>query len=239
MTLAATASAAPHTAADFSLSAQQVAFFRTFGFLKLPRLFAPDLARIVDGFEDAFASRAPDRIIREDPLQETDNAAFADRKRVILFQIVEQSEKLGWLASDPRVRNIVQSIVGERYEARPTDGHIFHCDTSWHPDKGSDARFRLKLSFYLDPQRADSGAIRVIPGSHFSESAYAQALLDNLYGSPRKVQENYGIDAHEVPSWTIETDPGDLVCWDFRTFHATFNGFERRRLFSMTYCEPA
>jgi ectoine hydroxylase-related dioxygenase (phytanoyl-CoA dioxygenase family) len=221
----------------FRLSPQQVTFFRTFGFLKLPGLFKADIERLKEGFDEAFATRTPDKIIRNDALQETDNPVFKDRKRVILFNLVEQSDKLRWVASDPRVLNIVTTLVGQRYEARPTDGHVFDCDTSWHPDMGSDNRFRLKLSFYLDPQRHNSGAIRVIPGSQFDTSDFAQGLLANAYGSPQMLKDSYGVDASEIPCWTIESDPGDLICWNFKIFHATFHGFEQRRLFSMTFAE--
>ena len=32
--------------------------------------------------------------------------------------------------------------------------------------------------------------------------------------------------------------PGDVVAWNFRTIHASFNGQERRRLFSLNFKEP-
>jgi hypothetical protein len=235
-TIADAASTPATVPATFELTSQQVEFFRTFGFLKLPRLFAAEVATLIEGFDEAFATRTPDRIIRDDKLQETENSAFPDRKRVILFNLVEHSQKLRWLTHDPRVLGIVRGLIGDNYEAKPTDGHVFDCDTSWHPDVGIDDRFRVKLSFYLDPQRADRGAIRLIPGSHFHDGAYAQTLLQNLYTSPSTIKMNYGVDADEIPCWVVETDPGDLLCWNFRTFHATFHGFEKRRLFSMTYC---
>src|SRR4051812_13025266 len=110
------------TASGFRLSSQQVAYFRTFGFLKLPGLFRPEIERIIEGFEEVFATQEPDKVITEDPLQDTDNAAFQNRRRLIMFRIIERSDKLRWLASDPRVLNIVTSIIGDRYDARPTDG---------------------------------------------------------------------------------------------------------------------
>jgi len=226
------------SATAFHLSAQQLQYFQSFGFIKLPGLFKPEIERLQEGFDEAFATRTPNKILREDPLQETDNPTFTDRKRVILFHLIEKSDALRWLASDPRVLNIVTAILGDDYETRPTDGHIFDCDTSWHPDMdlGGDNRARLKLSFYLDPQRANSGAIRLMPGSHL-DGDYANALMTNLYGSPHKVKALCGVDASEIPCWTVETDPGDLICWNFRAFHATFHGFERRRLFSMTFAK--
>jgi hypothetical protein len=228
---------AARPAQTFSLTSQQVAFFHTFGFLKLPGLFKADADRLIAGFDEAFATHAPDKVITDDMLQDTDNPVFTDRKRSIIFRIVERTESLRWLMTDARIRGIVQSLVGDRYEARPTDGHIFDCDTSWHPDMGSDDRFRVKLSFYLDPQRANSGAIRLIPGSHYVDCDYSKTLLQDLYGRPQKVRQVYGVEAEEIPCCTIDTDPGDLLCWNFRTFHATFHGFQRRRLFSMTFAE--
>ena len=222
-------------AAAFRLTPQQVNFFHTFGFLKFPGLFKNEIAGITEGFEEVFANNEPDRVLSDDPLQETDTV-FENRRRMIMYRIIERSPKLSWLASDPRLHNIASSVIGGPYELRPTDGHVFHCDTSWHPDKGSDNRFRMKISFYLDPQRANGGAIRVIPGSQFADSDYATTLLSNLYGSPQKAKDNYGIEADHVPCVTLESDPGDIICWNISTFHATFHGFARRRLFSMTFC---
>jgi hypothetical protein len=222
-------------AGAFNLSRQQVAFFHTFGFLKLPGLFKDEIAGITEGFDEVFANNEPDLVLSDDPLQETDTV-FENRRRMIMYRIIHRSDKLRWLATDPRLHNIASSVIGAKYELRPTDGHVFHCDTSWHPDKGSDNRFRIKMSFYLDPQRANSGAIRLIPGSQHQESAFANDLLLNLYGSPQMVKDNYGIEADAVPCVTVETDPGDMICWNISTFHATFHGFARRRLFSMTFC---
>ena len=35
----------------------------------------------------------------------------------------------------------------------------------------------------------------------------------------------------------IETEPGDLVVWDFRSVHASYHGHTGRRLFSINYRE--
>src|SRR5712691_1649585 len=91
------------SATAFHLSAQQLEYFQSFGFIKLPGLFKPEIERLREGFDEAFATRPPNKILREDPLQETDNPTFTDRKRVILFHIIEKSDALRWLASDPRV----------------------------------------------------------------------------------------------------------------------------------------
>ena len=222
------------------LTQQQVEYFRTFGFLVLPGLFKADADRLIEGFDDVFAREAPDLVLTDDPLQQTDNPTFDQKRRRIIIPFIDRSENLAWLGRDPRVLGVVTSILGTNYEPEPTDGHIFDCDTSWHRDYGYGSRdeaFRLKLSFYLDAQRADSGAIRVIPGSHHHEGAYARRLLHNAYGNPKRIRDNYGMEPDQIPCWAIASDPGDLICWDYRTVHASFHGFKRRRLLSMTFRE--
>ncbi len=41
--------------------------------------------------------------------------------------------------------------------------------------------------------------------------------------------------AEEIPAWPVETDPGDVLVWSFRTFHASFHGREGRRSFFLTF----
>ena len=41
---------------NFVLTKSQVAYFKTFGFLKIPALYAPEIDRIREGFEEVFAN---------------------------------------------------------------------------------------------------------------------------------------------------------------------------------------
>jgi ectoine hydroxylase-related dioxygenase (phytanoyl-CoA dioxygenase family) len=91
------------------------------------------------------------------------------------------------------------------------------------------------MSFYLDTLRAETGAVRIIPGSNFLHSDYTKALHDNLFQAPRGIREAFGVEADEIPSYVIDNDPGDLLVWDFRTFHASFHGGDRRRSFSLVW----
>ena len=96
----------------------------------------------------------------------------------------------------------------------------------------------VKLSFYLDTLRADSGAIRVIPGTNFFNENFATNLRKRI-NEPEKIASEFGVPDRELPSVPIETDPGDVVAWDFRTIHASFYGGRRRRLFSINFRERA
>jgi hypothetical protein len=215
--------------ARFELSPQQVAYFETFGFLRIPGLFADDIGRITDGFERIFAAR---------PHMETHETLHLDERRLIIPGFIEHDPFLHGLLDDHRVAGTVRGLMGDEYEYCQSDGNLFYCESSWHPDTYSAplTRYHVKLSFYLDPIDSASGAIRLIPGTNFQTSRFARTLRRGL-DDPQQISEVFGVDGRDIPSWTLATDPGDLVVWNFRTIHASYNGGQRRRLFSMNFRE--
>jgi len=214
------------------VSAQQKAYYDTFGFVVVRGLFADDAPRILDGFEEVFADE-------NHPRMETFEELHLDQRRVIIPQFVPRSPKLAWLLEDARVLGIVEGLLGPGAEYAESDGNLFFCESSWHPDTyGAPlTRRHVKLSFYLDSLHGESGAIRMIPGTNHHRTPYAKALRANLE-DPRGIAETYGVEPNEIPSWTLSSEPGDVIAWDFRTIHASFNGGERRRLFSINFRGP-
>jgi len=223
----------------FQLSPQQRAFFDAFGFLKIPGLFRAEIDALAAAFDAVFAAHPPSMVISsdEDVLQRTPRAATRTYRHIIAPDFVEKSPVLRDLPDDPRVRGVVAGLVDRPVEYRASDGHLFHCDTSWHYDAYGTPleQTTIKLSFYLDRLRADSGAIRVIPGTHDHLSAFSRRLQETLYRAPDGIRELYGVDAEEIPSWTLDNDPGDVLVWSFRTFHASFHGREGRRSFFLAF----
>jgi hypothetical protein len=215
----------------YLLSPQQVHFFETFGFLKLPGLFANDITEIIGGFEDLFGNK-------DQPVWETKEALHGDARRVIIPGFIEQSPRLAPLQHDPRVIGIVQSLVGREYKWASSDGNLFYCESYWHPDTYAAPlhEYHIKLSFYLDDLTGNSGAIRIIPGSHFHKQTFARTLLRD-FKDPSTVMERFGVAGGDIPSITVESKPGDLIVWNFRTIHGSYNGGERRRLFSLNFGE--
>ena len=214
------------------LSPQQIAFFETFGFVKLPGLFRAEADRLIAGFEEVFANEAS-------PVMETNEKLHLEQRRVIALSIIDKSDDLRWLRDDPRVLGVVHALMGERYEFAESDGSLFYCESSWHADTyGAPLdQYHLKLSFYLDPLDGDSGAIRMIPGTNHFREVFGRTLRKNLM-NPTKIKRIYGVEGNEIPSWPIDSQPGDVIVWNYRTIHASYNGGERRRLFSMSFREP-
>ena len=221
----------PMADSRYLLSPQQIHFFDTFGYLKISGLFADDIDEIISGFEALFNDK-------DQPVWETKEALHGDERRVIIPGFIEQSPQLAPRQHDPRVVGIVQSLVGRDYTWASSDGNLFYCESYWHPDTYSAplGQYHIKLSFYLDDLNAESGAIRLIPGSQFHNQTFARTLNRNFHDAT-KISEFFGVAGGEIPSVTMENTPGDLIIWNFRTIHGSYNGGERRRLFSLNFGE--
>jgi ectoine hydroxylase-related dioxygenase (phytanoyl-CoA dioxygenase family) len=225
------------THVDFGLSEQQVTYFKTFGFLTIRGLFAPDVERIRSGFEEVFATEIPEVIDPDNPYHRTQDQQYTRETRAMIRQFVDKSPDLQWLRTDARVLGVARSLLGDRFVYAESDGNLFNCDVYWHIDVyGATADVEhIKLSFYLDALRRDTGALRVIPGSQVAGTSYAGVLYRHLSREPSRVADHLGVAVDEVPSWTVDVDPGDVVVGNFRTMHASFNGGVRRRLFTMNF----
>ncbi|HYE06254.1 MAG TPA: phytanoyl-CoA dioxygenase family protein [Planctomycetota bacterium] len=199
-----------------------VAFFQAFGYLALPGALAGDYGWISDEFEQVWRDR-PD--IRHDGSQRTMFPAL----------FIAQRPRLTALLEHPAVVAIADALLGEGWSLYGGDGNFYSGDTGWHSDCGP-AQWQpkttlrhLKIAFYLDPLTADTGALRVIPGSHHFGDRYAD-LLENgaLSGRP----------GQSIPAQALPITPGDLIAFDHRLKHAAFGGAQRRRMFTINLLAP-
>jgi ectoine hydroxylase-related dioxygenase (phytanoyl-CoA dioxygenase family) len=228
---------APVADGAFTLSEQQVQFFETFGFLRLPALFAPEIDTIRDGFDEVFAAQEAQVLSPENEYHRARDAQFDDETRLIIPAFIDKSAKLRWLRDDARVVGIARALLGESYVYAESDGNIMNCDVWWHVDAyGAFAEHdHIKLFFYLDPLRHEGGALRFVPGTHLTDGTYAKKLRKLLTLEPATVSQRLGVAVEDIPSWTLEVDPGDVIVGDFRTLHASFNGSVGRRLFTVNF----
>jgi len=216
-------------------SAQRV-FYETFGYLKLPGVFTDDVERISRGFDEVFESDGPRLALEPDNRYHHVRDGREDATvRTIIPSFIDQSDDLSWIRTDPRVLDVVEGILGPGARYAESDGNLINCDVRWHTDVYGveDDAAHLKLFFYLDPLRAETGALRVMPGSHgdghFAEEVQRTVhLLDQL-------PDRWGCGFDEVPATVVDVDPGDLVIMDFKTVHASLGGLSGRRLFTVNF----
>ena len=204
------------------LSEDQMDQFRTFGFLAFPGLLDDCVDRIIEEFEAIWAAHGGGHDGREH-----DGTA---RSAIVPFP--DRSEYLSSLLDDPRVHGIVSSICGEDFNYTSGDGNLYAGDSRWHSD-GYNTRsvLSIKVAFYLDPTTKDTGALRVIPGSHRVGEPFADALEGHLRNG------GFGIHPSSVPACALETTPGDLLVFDHNIKHSSFGGSKRRRMYTMNFTE--
>jgi ectoine hydroxylase-related dioxygenase (phytanoyl-CoA dioxygenase family) len=204
------------------ISAQQRAFFDTFGYLVIPGILAADMAWISEEYDAIYRSQAEQVV----PLQQGATGAWAS---TINHLFVSMSPRLSTLIEDPRIVGICEGLLGTGHVICGGDGTIFHTNTSWHSDGWgafTDQVRHIKVSCYLDPLTSTTGALRVIPGSQHAGDRYSE-ILNGQVSDPLG---SYARPLQEVPCVSCETRPGDIVIFDWRTKHASFGGSGRRRL---------
>ena len=206
------------------LSDQQIEFFRTFGFLSFPGLLQDRVESIVGAFEKLFEMHGGGH----------NGQGHDGTQRSCILPFIDQSDYLSSLLDDPRIDGIAATLLGDDYNYMGSDGNYYVGNTWWHRDGYLERDFKhLKIAFYLDPVTSDSGALRVIPGSHLLDDRFGSALTALIPDSDRTL----GMSASQLPSVALETQPGDIVCFDHNTFHASFGGGSRRRMFTINYSQ--
>jgi hypothetical protein len=203
---------------DLQLTEQQLAFFDTFGYLVLPGLVKDRAEAISREFDLIFAARGGGHF----------GKAHDGKARSCIVPFVDQSEYLCSLLDDPRIHGLCASLLGDDFNYMGSDGNYYVGDTGWHSDgwHPPDRRF-IKIAFYLDPLTRDSGALRVIPGSHKVGDQYADALQNS------RCDTAWGIHGRDVPAIALETLPGDIAVFNHNTKHAAFGGGQWRRMFTL------
>ena len=204
------------------LTEQQLAFFETFGYLSFPGLLADCVDRVIEEFETIWAARGGGH----------HGDTHDGKQRSCIVPFPDQSEYLSSLLDDPRIHDIADSVCGDDFNYSSGDGNFYAGDTNWHSDgSGADRILSIKIAYYLDPLTRETGALRVIPGSHRAGDAFADCVNRNI----RESGKLWGIEGRDVPALALETIPGDIVMFNHNLKHAAFGGSERRRMFTMNF----
>jgi ectoine hydroxylase-related dioxygenase (phytanoyl-CoA dioxygenase family) len=198
------------------LSSQQVDFFETFGFLVFPGLLKDDIDWIRQEFEAVF----------------TDHGLVHDHvRRTCVVPFIDSREKLSTILDHPLVEGIAASLLGDDFNYVGSDGNYYSGDTPWHSDGFHTVGRFIKIALYLDPVKGDTGALRVIPGSH-------RVDLENSWGArhARSSHDRWGIEQNQVPAIALDSAPGDVVAFNHNVMHAAFGGASQRRMFTLNCC---
>ena len=210
---------------NFTLTDSEISFFRTFGYLGFPQLMADRVGAIQDAFEEVWEERGGGH----------NGQPHEGVARSCIVPFIDQHEELCSLLDDPRILAIAKTLLGDDFNYMGSDGNFYVGDTGWHSDGGHKLEdpVHIKIAFYLDALTRDTGALRVIPGSHLFGDNYADGLSKQI----GKSQELWELHGKDVPAVALETTPGDLVLFNHNTKHAAFGGGKRRRMFTINLCQ--
>lgn len=208
------------------LSEQQLNTFNLFGYLKIPAMLAGEVNLISAAFDNTFTRH-------EAEVVSWDHVVHANLPRKILPQIADKCPEIRALLKHDKVVGLVTDILGDGYKFIGSDANIYECGTRWHTDIiGLPYNCKnVKLIFYLDPSKINEDCFRVIPGSHFHTDKFAKQLKQHI----REPRVNLDLDVKGIPCQQISTEPGDVVVFDARVWHAVDYAGNRRRAFSFLF----
>ena len=207
------------------LTTQQKNFFDTFGFLIIRELFTKDEVKTI---EEEFNNRAT---------VASNFEPFNGTKRQTIDMSGNDSPFFASLLEDKRLLTIAEDI---HEQVLPWGTHIDRHvnNTYWHHDAGGYEWYGIKFGFYLDQLKAETGALRVIPGSH-KQPFHDQ--LDNIQNLKYSwIRKNYSAASESsfispIPSYACESNPGDMVIFDYRIYHASLGGTKDRHMCTVNF----
>lgn len=191
---------------------EQLSYFQTFGFIVLRQFFEPtDLAQEIE------------TALREGIVPATEFTAGA----VTRFQYLPlmSSKTPASLSLLDRLEPIAQTLLGQPVIPTRAKAVRYSGNTIWHADS-STSLASLGCAAYLEALGPESGALRVLPGSH--HAAFAQALQT----------QGIGPEAQSWPGHVLSSQPGDLLLFDEHLFHASCGGGLRRQWRVDFLCDP-
>ena len=199
------------------LSTKQVLYYQTFGFLVLRQLLSPGEVKTID--EELV--RRLGVVFRDTPFDGTarHGAAMMGPDTPFFASLLEDSRFLG----------TARQLYGDDVIATGLSGNRYVGNSHWHPDVGPTHPGGPKFALYLEPVGADTGALRVIPGSHRSP------FHDQLRGELGMHMEKAGFDIPDLPAFVCESQPGDVVVFDLRLWHASCGGASDRRMCTVEF----
>ena len=209
------------------LTTQEIAHFETFGFLHLRQTFSP--AEMQDIIREA------DELWREDLENQVEEPQSQH-----LVPFVEKRPLLARLPEDDRIYLAIEQLLGPGFVWGGSEGNRGSFnetnDHQWHCDRAGQIELqytRIKIMIYLQAMRKDTGALRVVPGSHLQPFHEKLLVLQpQQEGTSLGV---FGVSGPDLACFPLEVEPGDVVVFNHYLFHGVYGKQEGRSYITMKF----
>jgi hypothetical protein len=207
---------------------EHVEHFRTFGFVILRGQVPPEhverlSAEVDTAFRDAFGAAFDER---------PDPGGISGHYLPVMSRTLTPAS----LDLVERLHPVARRLLDAEALPGPAEAILFFKEAPWHDDTGLDVT-TVKFAAYLEPLDEANGALRVVPGSH------AEPLRSLARAFDRRVtcqsSEELAPAVERLPAHVCRTDPGDVIAFDVRLFHASIRGRDRRQWTVTFYRDPA
>ena len=151
-------------------------------------------------------------------------------------EMVEKGPVMTQMVVDDRIWGTVEALLGPGFIWNGSEGNLsFSSEHGWHTDRANEPHATsYSFHLYLDPMKADTGSLRIIPGSHMPP------FHDSLYpnGQPKAGQNamaDFGVSGAEIPGLAVESEPGDVVFFSQKIYHGVFSKQPGRRYLKLRF----
>lgn len=197
-------------------SVQEIAHFRAFGFVVLRQLLSRhESAQLTEEVRSSLTAAFGGLGTDHDP-----EGTGGIRGDYMPLTVDEAPLSQRLVADDPRLYQGSVALTGGMTVPTPPIATCFTSNASWHTDDGTDLG-GIKFLAYLEPRGAETGGLRVIPGSNASD--FSEQVARYWVEDPGR----QGFEPWPAPYVALETEPGDVIAFDLHLFHSSVGGSDR------------
>ena len=197
--------------------------FEVFGFVTIHQMLTSNqIGKLITEFEIGLA----------DAESKMDRQSF--RKQLNWWNLRPDTPYMASMMEETVFLKIAHQLLGQNAIGSFSASNSFSGDrTDWHPDAHQPHWKGLKFAVCLQSVDKNSGALRLIPGSHKESlhSEFKRIPLKESIHNPNK--RDLGIE--DIPAYISKVDPGDIIIFDNHIWHASYGGGKDRRLVTMGY----
>ncbi len=204
------------------LTEQQKHEFETFGFLLLKDLIPSDEMQLyIDAFDETM-TKANGGVPWQRAPQGHAVSPFYRHNPAVYHGLLD----------DERITEVVEELLGEDFVFWHAEGHHYWRGTPWHHDSVAlEGMTHLKVVFFLDPVRANTGCLSMLPGTHFTP---VRDRMERWYGGARGMDGDFAAWPAAI---ALESDPGDAAIFNIKVYHAALGEDQHRRSININYIQ--